>query len=371
MGDAQTPSTAAPGGEPTLLQASARGDCGAVKTLLKAGADHSMITTGGSWTALHLAADAGWDHVVQVLIEHAACIRARTGSGCTPLLCAAINGHANVARLLLALGAHVEAADQYGYTSLLRAAEHGHSCVVRLLLDARANVDAADHLGCTALIWASWGGHVAVTALLLERGAETSNENEHHLTALMSAAGQGYAGVVLCLLVLSRSGIEAADQKASLGAAVSFEHPTVVALLVAATLPEWAGKRLRLAAAGPAPHFTSIAVSVLRTGLDNPELYPQGLLVETAKAPPETWHAGAPAAVTPSSVSMETLMRLSSRGWTRSAHFLYPATIRCQIWTAMLAQYRIGLLDASGAGQTTLWLPWELWVYGIFTFVRR
>ena len=364
------PDQADPDGRCALLRAAERGHAKVARELLKHGADSGATSKAGSWTALHLAADAGYEAVVTVLVEHGADIVPRTDSGVTPLLQAAVNGRCGCASVLLKAGAQTEDVDRYGYTALLRAAEHGHTGVVHVLLDAGANVNATDHLKCTALIWACWGGHLSSVALLLARGAATANENSHKLTALMSAAGRGFAAVVLCLLVLTRP--EIADHEASLAAAVSFNHPVVVTLLETERLPAWSGKRLRLAAAGRAPLFTSIVRTLLRSGLDNPELYPKGLLVETAQYPP-VWldsplATAAPGTAAMPSLLMERLMRACEEGWSMSAHCLYPLEMQMKIWTVMLINQRF---DNGSEAQVELWLPWELWIYGILLFVRR
>jgi ankyrin repeat domain-containing protein 50 len=98
-------------------------------------------------TALHAAANIGWNKVVQLLLADNADIEARDVFEMTPLLVAAMKGNEAVALTLLESGADVAAKSDGGWTALHWGASSGHEAVVKLLLARGANIAARDHNG--------------------------------------------------------------------------------------------------------------------------------------------------------------------------------------------------------------------------------
>jgi hypothetical protein len=82
---------------------------------------------------LKCAMNAGYEVVVELLLEKGADFETKAGSGQTPLSWAAENGHATVVKLLLEKGADLEIKTSYDQTPLSWAAGNGHEAVVRLL----------------------------------------------------------------------------------------------------------------------------------------------------------------------------------------------------------------------------------------------
>ena len=213
-------------GAAALHAAVARSKARVVESLLRGGAEPSIVASDDGKTPLHIAAITGDAAIASVLLRHGASHEARfKTSGETPLHIAAIKSHADVVAVLLAAGADAEARSTGGQTPLHAAATHGDAAVlesvlealcrggskvsassrrggtalhevaarglegsVRLLLAHGASADQADAYGDTALTWAVSRGHVGIVRLLVERGGATLLANAYGSTALHAAA---------------------------------------------------------------------------------------------------------------------------------------------------------------------------------------
>ena len=127
------------GANPNVLPLAAmRGNAGAVRVLLGAGANLEART--GGLTPLHLAASSGGTEAVTALLEAGANLEARwTGTSQTPLHLAVLVGAAEVVTALLGAGANLEARDESGNTPLHLAALDGTAEAVMALLGAGAD----------------------------------------------------------------------------------------------------------------------------------------------------------------------------------------------------------------------------------------
>ena len=121
---------------------------------------------------LHLAAGAGRDGVVRMLLDHGAPVNIVDGRGETALHTAGANGHVPVVLLLLEHGAGV-LSDPKGQTALHRAAHRGHAEAISVML-ARDKpwfasfaglFEAQD--GSTPLHAATAAGHATVVNVIL------------------------------------------------------------------------------------------------------------------------------------------------------------------------------------------------------------
>ncbi|KFA72818.1 hypothetical protein S40288_09511, partial [Stachybotrys chartarum IBT 40288] len=205
-------------------------------------------------TALHYAARAGHEHVVDILIRHGADLRVicREDKFGTPLDAASFMGHESTVRLLLQFkadvkstsfggkesivehGADVNTDATYYEDALVAAAEAGHEKIVALLLDAGADVIAGGKWLSNAFAAALRGGHQRIFLLLLEKGAELD------LQQLFRVARCGWDKVVSILL---HKGADANSLgkhgELPLFAAVEQEHlDTVLVLLKAGADPK-------------------------------------------------------------------------------------------------------------------------------------
>ncbi|RKL08731.1 hypothetical protein BFJ70_g16744 [Fusarium oxysporum] len=199
-------------GRTPLALAAAAGHEAIVRLLLDWGAHIEAVDKEGR-TPLSMAIEQGHEAIVQLLLDQGAYIEAADKGGQTPLWWAAWKGHEAIVRLLLDRGAYIEATDKhYRRTPLSMAVEEGHEAVVQLLLDRGAYTEAADKGGRTPLWWAAWKGHEAVVRLLLDRGAYIEAADQWGSTPLWRAAAVGHEAVVR--LLLDRGAyIEAADKE--------------------------------------------------------------------------------------------------------------------------------------------------------------
>lgn len=122
-------------------------------------------------SALHVAAGAGQQDAVTVLLGGNIPVDIRGHRGRTALHCASADGHVVVVRRLLNAGANAEANDGVGEFPLLLAAKAGHFNIVELLANHDASLDALDKDGNPALVSAAKSKHWEIVKLLLLRGA--------------------------------------------------------------------------------------------------------------------------------------------------------------------------------------------------------
>ncbi|KAL2687094.1 hypothetical protein Neosp_004646 [[Neocosmospora] mangrovei] len=211
-------------------------------------------------TPLCLAAEAGHEHVVRLLLDRRD-IDVNSGENRSLIENAVSGGHEGVVWQLLARtditsnpNELVSIAAGYGhealfsqltarkdirehltsesYTSgLAYAAQQGHESIVRLLLNSgKVQPDQEDSLGNTALWWAAVNGHEAVVKILLETSwVDADRKGNDGVTALWHAASRGYEGIVR-LLLQHGTDIEApgGDGRSPLCVASSKGHTSIV-----------------------------------------------------------------------------------------------------------------------------------------------
>ena len=112
----------------------------------------------GGVTALHYAAAAGRDGLVDRLIQAGAWVETYDRACATPLDRAAAAGHATTIDRLIKAGAPVETSDFAGVTPLHRAVESGAAESTRILLKHGANPHEADGEGRTPATMAQAAG---------------------------------------------------------------------------------------------------------------------------------------------------------------------------------------------------------------------
>ena len=130
-------------------------------------------------------------------------VNSSDGEGLTPLMVAAAAGHEHVVRLLLKRNASVNQQSVYGWTALMQSSFNGHLPVVGVLLQNKADPNLRNVFGASALSSACRNGHVAIASLLLDAGAdvnEYSSRNADTATPLMVASQQGHDDLVKLLL---------------------------------------------------------------------------------------------------------------------------------------------------------------------------
>lgn len=123
--------------------------------------------------------------------------------GLTPLMVAAAAGHEHIVRLLLKRAASINQQNLYGWSALMQSSFYGHLPIVGLLLQNRACTNLRNVFGASALSAACRNGHVAIASLLLDAGVDVNEYSSHNAdtaTPLMVASQQGHDELVKLLL---------------------------------------------------------------------------------------------------------------------------------------------------------------------------
>jgi ankyrin len=157
-----------------LVEAAARGDLAAVRTLLGQKTDVNAAREDGH-TALHAAMHADRLDIADVLLRAGANAAAKDRYGITPIYLASQNGNADAIRRLLDAGVDVNTADPGGETALMIATRTGAVAAMRLLIERGAAVDAREpEFQQTALMIAVREDHPAAVEVLLKAGASVN-----------------------------------------------------------------------------------------------------------------------------------------------------------------------------------------------------
>ena len=163
-----------------VFQSIQSGDAARLKEILNSHSNLVNTENGDGLTPLGFAAHFGYQHVVQVLLDHGANVNAVSHSKISYIpsntaLHAAIAGERNieVIKLLLAHQAQTTIADSNGHTCLHTAAFHEDNLeIIRLLIEHGADVNAKAEGGVSPLSLALKQGNNNVAELLRHHGAQ-------------------------------------------------------------------------------------------------------------------------------------------------------------------------------------------------------
>jgi ankyrin repeat protein len=207
-----------------------------VELLLRRGDVDCDSFTGGGRTLLSWAASSGQAGAVRALVKHGAEIDSRDRTGRTPLSWAAGAGYIEAVQSLLELGAEVDLEDWDGATPLWFAVQSGAEDAAKVL---RAHGAARPGLEPSNVpYWlqdAVSSGNLTIATLLLETGIDPNVRDKDGRTPLAIAAHEGQASVAE--LLLNKKGVDpdARNKQGStpLHEAVSKSHVGVIKLLLA------------------------------------------------------------------------------------------------------------------------------------------
>lgn len=177
------------------------GDLPRLDALLLSGIDNEE-RDGSGRTALHVAAFASQDAVVERLAKAGANLDALESSAYDIVTIASVDNDVELLDLALRLGASAgNITSPYDGTALIAAAHLGHGAVVQRLIESKAPLDHVNNLGWTALIEAvvlGDGGpdHVATVAALVNGGADQELADRGGVTPLTHARERGYQEIV-------------------------------------------------------------------------------------------------------------------------------------------------------------------------------
>ncbi|GAB4813781.1 hypothetical protein N2152v2_000827 [Parachlorella kessleri] len=151
-------------------------------------------------TALHAAAQQNQEQLCQQLIDTHNCdVNAQDTEGDTPLALAAFAGHEPIVDLLLARGADANRHAQGSAAPLHRAALAGHASVAQRLLAGGADVHGGAAAGAP-IAWAAGAGQAGVVDVLLRHGADPDGKGQNGVTPLLMAAAIGSTPTVRSLV---------------------------------------------------------------------------------------------------------------------------------------------------------------------------
>ena len=191
----------------SILAELARGDTeDSIMTIVEGGniKVNALDTDNRNYTALHYAANLGYERVVRALLEYDD-VRANAAdtSGQTALhLATARNRLAVVQALLAHSGTNAAAKTNKGFTALHWSAQLGYTDIARVLLAADDNlVNQQTNRKRTALHYASVLGQRAIVNLLLQQdGVNLDYVDDNRDTALHYAAAQNRLTIAESLL---------------------------------------------------------------------------------------------------------------------------------------------------------------------------
>lgn len=219
-------------GRIALHLAARSGSVTMVRDLLSKGSETNQATQIDNCIPIHYACYRGFTEVVD-LLAGVSDLFARNGWDWTPLSAAAAAGHLDVVRTLYG---HYD--DLGKVRALVAAAEQGQRGVVEYLLDSGCPVDGAGtgESRLIPLLKFEPSEDSMVMRLLLGRGANPDlvDENDRRgYTAIYTAASDGvYEAVKLLLDHGAKTDVETGEGETPLSAAIYWEHPNVVRLLL-------------------------------------------------------------------------------------------------------------------------------------------
>ena len=150
-----------------------------------------------NYTLLVIAAECGYDQIVQLLVDQGADINAQSGRFDNALCTAIRNSDDKMVQMLLDKGAYINTHSDYH--SALRAASYtNNDKLMQMLLDKEVDINVRSEIYGDALKVALSGGHEKVVQMLFNQGADMNAQA--YGTALRAASSRGYDKVVQILL---------------------------------------------------------------------------------------------------------------------------------------------------------------------------
>jgi hypothetical protein len=151
-------------------------------------------------TLLHLAAEAGADEAVKLLLDRGAQMKATTDDGRTPLHWAAAKGRLAVIKTMLATGVKVDGKDDTEATALQLAVATGHIEAARLFLASGADADTEDFTHRSPLSIAIDQGYAELAEEMSKDAKPRIWGFEQTQRAVVTQAAKGHTAMVRFLL---------------------------------------------------------------------------------------------------------------------------------------------------------------------------
>lgn len=153
---------------PSVFHAAvAHGSLNCARRLLRECPSLISVQSPNGFTAVHWAAYGGWLHLLQLLAQNKADMKALSKTRQTPLHIASARGHTNCIGWLTGYS-DINAQEEFGWTPLHFAVAYGHKDVAALLIMKKAKTDVLDNLQRSVAVLASeyrrtWWAEVAAT----------------------------------------------------------------------------------------------------------------------------------------------------------------------------------------------------------------
>ncbi|XP_066023852.1 putative ankyrin repeat protein RF_0381 isoform X2 [Pocillopora verrucosa] len=182
-------------GRTPLMNAALNGNVQVVKSVIKRGADPSLMDNRG-WNTLHCAAMGGDTDIISLIHTHLPNIESKTGEGDTPLMVAALAGKLHAVKWFLEKGATVACEDKTGRNALHHAAQGGDTDIISLIHTHLPNIESKTGEGDTPLMVAALAGKFHAVKWFLEKGAIVACESNEGWNTLHCAASGGDTDII-------------------------------------------------------------------------------------------------------------------------------------------------------------------------------
>ena len=196
-------------GYPMIVRAAREGQEDVVYQLLSDNASIETAHVRSQSTALHEAALAGHENIVNMLVRRGSSLDRVDSNGMSALHKSVSSGNLVIAKVLLRNGATVDVKGPDNKTPLHLAAQSSDEDLVALLIEQTADQNALDALKRTPLHLAAGRGNIKICNLLLDHGAQLNLRDTHSKTAMQVAAEAGKVAVVE--LLRQRSNLKVTD----------------------------------------------------------------------------------------------------------------------------------------------------------------
>ena len=182
-------------GRTPLMNAALNGNVQVVKSVIKRGADPSLMDNRG-WNTLHCAAQGGDTDIISLIHTHLPNIESKTGEGHTPLMVAALYGKLHVVKWFLEKKAIVACESNRGWNTLHCAARGGDTDIISLIHTHLPNIESKTGEGDTPLMVAAFTGKLHAVKWFLEKGATVACECNRGWNTLHCAAKGGDTDII-------------------------------------------------------------------------------------------------------------------------------------------------------------------------------
>lgn len=151
---------------------------------------------------LLIAAQAGNDYMVELLLYFGADINKRNINGFSAIYYSVYKNHLSTCKLLISKNADIEIRNNWVESSLHCAAQIGNMSIVKVLVEAGADTNAKNRNGYTPLYCAASHGNYDVCVYLIDNGALVHLPSEAGHTALFAAVRNNHLDI--CEMLVKR-----------------------------------------------------------------------------------------------------------------------------------------------------------------------